>query len=66
MLWADKALEQRRGVGGRDMCWVPGKRNVLWRGEVKSFLEYNGRKSIKEEDKGSMSHRKLEAGVEHT
>lgn len=57
-----KKLEQ----SGSHVCWVQGKRNVLWRGEVKSFLEYNGKEAIKKEDKGTMSHRKLESGVGHT
>lgn len=69
MLWAEKTknktkktLEQR----GSHVCWVQGKRNVLWKEEVKSFLEYNGKEAIIKEDKGTMSHRKLESGVDHT
>lgn len=61
MLWADKALEQR---GGGGMC-AEFRGKGMFFGGVKSN-RYNGRKSIKEEDKWSMSHRKLEAGVGHT
>lgn len=57
-----KTLEQR----GSHVCWVQGKRNVLWKDEVKSFLEYNGKEAIIKEDKGTMPHRKLESGVDHT
>lgn len=58
-----KTLEQKR-----EPCVLGSgvKEWVLWRSEVKSFLEYNGKEAIKKEDKETMSHRKLESGVGHT
>lgn len=47
LVWLDALGRQSIRTKKERVFWVQGKRNVLWRDEVKLFLEYNGREPIK-------------------